>query len=205
MAIVHYTPSTRATANSYGSVSDAKTYFDLRLDTEAWTDAAADMKSAALATAVRLFERLPFEWLGDIANPDQSMQWPRSPPTADPELEVYDELPSAFQYKQDAATDNWKIPERIKHAQFEQALHMLANEGILLADAQPAQISLGELSLTNPGRIDIISGLSAQLLSPYVADSGVTSFAWGNDGYPLGATSIFNLSVSGVSNASVGR
>ena len=224
MTLQEYDPTesedaVRRSANSYASVTAADDYFALRLDSSAWTDlgsTGADLmkKQAALVTAARLLETVQVPLFGSPADDDQILRWPRKPPTggataegtdSQDALDAYEDLPAGLQYKQHA-NDRYLIPERIKQAQFEQALHMLANEGILLADVQPAYISLGDLSITNPGRIDVVSGIATALIRPYTpSGGGITSIAWGNDGYPISSLIDIDIDVSGVSHASVGR
>ena len=212
---------TNAGANSYVSLDDADAYFADRLDTDAWDDPDnADKKAAALVTATRILEATTVQFFGDAADDEQVLSWPRQPVTdaraedneagereiSAAEAESYNLLPAHLKYDQDADAD-WLIPERVKQAQYEQALHLLANEGLTLADAQPAQIALGELAITNPGRIDLVSGLASSLLEVYTpVRFQARSFFWGNDGRPLAATSITDsIRTTSVGDASTRR
>ena len=224
-------------ANSYGSDAQADAYFSTRLDTEAWdrhrlTGADPDQvkQRAALVSATRLIERLPFQFIGDRAHTQQVLSFPRVPVTApreeDPdagevevtqeEIDRYNLLPNSYKYPEPLAAPTGgeapdqvaPIPNRVIAAQFEQALHLLSNEGILLAEAQPGQIVLGDLSITNPGRVSIMSELAFELLSVYIvggsADVEAPSVAWGNDGHPITSTSFAftNIRISSISSAS---
>ena len=233
MALVPYTYATRTTANSYGALGtrasdsdpsftpgSANAYFEDRLDTDAWNDATDAEKSAALVTATRILEATTVQFFGDAADTEQTLSWPRQPVTdaraedneagdreiSAAEAESYNLLPAHLKYVQDD-DDNWLIPERVKQAQYEQALHLLANEGLTLADAQPAQIALGELAITKPGRIDLVSGLASSLLEVYTpVRFQARSFFWGNDGRPLAATSITDsIRTTSVGDASTRR
>ena len=201
-------------ANSYGTVSHADDYFALRLDAGPWLDLeditggrdVLQQKQAALVTATRLIELFPFEYFGARAADDQALSFPRSEPVdgTDDDFDQYDELPDSYKYEPLAGDPpRAAVPNRVIAAQFEQALHLLSQEGILLADAQPGQIKLGELAITNPGRVGVMSLLAIDLLSVYspITSSGPVSFAWGNDGVPLISTSFTDIRVSGVSKA----
>ena len=218
--------NTLTRANSYGTVSHADDYFMLRLDAGPWLDleditggrTVEQQKQAALVSATRLIESLPFVYYGDRAALDQALSFPRSEPAvraapapgetlravSPEEVEDYDLLPDSYKYE-DLTGDPPRaaVPNRVIAAQFEQALHLLSQEGILLADAQPGQIKLGELAITNPGRVGLMSPRAVDLLSVYSPEISATlSFAWGNDGRPLAATSITNISSNSISSAS---
>ena len=202
-------------ANSYGTVQQADHYFMLRLDAAPWLDleditggrTVEQQKEAALVSATRLLERVPFPYFGARAAEDQALSFPRSPPTVDdgdtPDVVAeYDALPDSFKYEEPTGDPpRAPVPNRVIAAQFEQALHLLSQEGILLADAQPGQIKLGDLAITNPGRVGVISPLAAELLIAYTPNVGQQSFAWGNDGVPLVSTSFSDFSISIVNKA----
>ena len=202
---------TVASANSYGTVEQADHYFALRLDAGPWLDleditggrTVEQQKQAALVTATRLLERVPFPYFGARAAEDQALSFPRSPPEAgDEDFLEYDDLPDSFKYEElTGDPPRAAVPNRVIAAQFEQALHLLSQEGILLADAQPGQIKLGELAITNPGRVGVISPLAAELLIAYTPNAGQQSFAWGNDGVPIVSTSFSDFSISIVNKA----
>ena len=204
-------------ANSYGTVRQADSYFALRLDAGPWLDLeditggrdVEEQKQAALVTATRLIEIFPFDYFGARAAEDQALSFPRSEPTVEdgdtPEVvAAYDELPESFKYADvEGDPPRAAVPNRVIAAQFEQALHLLSREGILLADAQPGQIKLGELAITNPGRVGVMSLLAIDLLSVYSPiTTGPVSFAWGNDGVPLVSTSFSSIRVSAIADAS---
>ena len=217
-----YDPETDSTvdttlkvANSYGTVSHADDYFMLRLDAGPWLDleditggrTVEQQKQAALVSAVRLIESLPFPYFGDRAAPDQALSFPRSEPVdgTDDDFSEYNDLPDSYKYEElTGDPPRAAVPNRIIAAQFEQALHLLSQEGILLPDAQPGQIKLGELAITNPGRVGLMSPRAVDLLSVYSPEISATlSFAWGNDGHPLAATSFTSISSNSISRASV--
>lgn len=111
-----------ASSNSYVSVAEADSYFDARLNTEAWT-ATSDNKTRALLMAA---QRLESEnWIGSRVTTTQRLAWPR-----------------LYVQKVDGSGYGWgygyayrcqfgdvylstEIPQRVKDAQCELALSFL--------------------------------------------------------------------------------
>ena len=96
-----------ANANSYLTLAEAETYFDDRLNISAWQDTDADNRTRALLHAAQRLERE--NWLGDRATTTQRLAWPRIG------------VAKVEEYESD------EIPQQIKDAQCELALHLLAN------------------------------------------------------------------------------
>lgn len=97
--------------NSYVTVTEATTYFALRLDSTEWTDATETEKDAALAMACKAIDRLP--WAGYKYQPDtQVLAFPRV---------------DAF-----ANGDYWLnlgvVRQQVKDAQCEEALAILRHQ-----------------------------------------------------------------------------
>lgn len=98
-----------ANANSYLTLAEAEAYFDDRLNISAWQDTDADNRTRALLHAAQRLERE--NWLGDRATTTQRLAWPR----------IGVAKVDAEEYESD------EIPQQIKDAQCELALHLLAN------------------------------------------------------------------------------
>lgn len=96
-----------ANANSYLTLAEAEAYFDDRLNISAWQDTDADNRTRALLHAAQRLERE--NWLGDRATTTQRLAWPRIG------------VAKVEEYESD------EIPQQIKDAQCELALHLLAN------------------------------------------------------------------------------
>jgi hypothetical protein len=75
MALTIATTTGSASANSYVSESDFKTWTDARLNVTAYQNATADQRQRALLMA---FDRLQREsWIGDRVTETQAAAWPR--------------------------------------------------------------------------------------------------------------------------------
>ena len=99
--------------NSYISVANADTYFSERLNVSDWTGAVTATKEAALIQATRTLDAL-YTFAGDLTSDDQALAWPRS--------YVYD--------CEGRELDSATIPEAVKNATCEEALHLLAGDQI---------------------------------------------------------------------------
>ncbi len=74
---------TDESTTAYTTTDAADLYFDTHVSATAWDDATETEKVRALAHATRLIERLNF--IGEKADPDQTLQFPRGTDTAIPE------------------------------------------------------------------------------------------------------------------------
>lgn len=97
--------------NSYIDVADATAYFVDRLNSDNWDNATAGNHSSALIQATRELD-LMFNWIGDIADDDQSLRWPRSDAIDCDGVELADDV----------------IPIQIANATCEQALYILTGD-----------------------------------------------------------------------------
>lgn len=117
-----------ANANSYLTLAEAEAYFDDRLNISAWQDTDADNRTRALLHAAQRLERE--NWLGDRATTTQRLAWPRiGVAKVDATAGVYPWVGSGgYSYgisREEYESD--EIPQQIKDAQCELALHFLAN------------------------------------------------------------------------------
>jgi len=132
MALVIVHAPGLSTSNSYVSRAEADAYFEARPNSDAWTS-AADPEQALIAATARLDLE---QFVGYKFLTEARLKWPR--------FETYDDDGNPY----DSAT----IPQRVKDATCELALHML-NSGT--TDSQAAtgleqfeSISLGNITLT---------------------------------------------------------
>lgn len=91
-----------ATANSFGTVAEADTYFNTQYHPDApWEDLDADVKAKVLIMAAQWMSSL-IEWTGYVVDATQSLPWPRSGMLKRNMLEYVaeDEIPSEVKYAQ---------------------------------------------------------------------------------------------------------
>ena len=125
--------------NSYVTVADADAYFETRIDSAEWVTSSEDVKEQALVTATSLVDDK--SWIGYAVSSSQALAWPRK------EAKYYD--PKMGQ--EISIADN-EIPDRVKTAVYEQALHLVNNEDLLAGTTQTFEsISVGSISLTDSG------------------------------------------------------
>jgi len=113
-----------ASANSYVTQDEAETYFAARLNVSAWTT-AEDNRDKALLQAARQLQNE--NWLGSRVDSTQAMAWPRVG------VEKADSAGSDYGYGYGEQYLTTEIPQRVKDAQCELALWLLA------ANSQPGE------------------------------------------------------------------
>lgn len=102
-----------ASANSYGLEAEATAYFEIRPGGNLWVDLGAEQKRGALQFAAILIDRETF-W-GQKNDATQALKFPR--------------------------TNQSDVPLKVKHAQFEQALHLVDGGYLKQLDFIEAQSS----------------------------------------------------------------
>jgi len=123
--------------NSYVAISDADTYFETRIDSANWSNAADSLKEEALVTATQIIDDNP--WIGTAVSSSQALAWPRK------QAIYYD---SRLGQEIEIATN--EVPNKVKTAVYEQALHLLNNEDLLTGTTQTFEsISVGNISITD--------------------------------------------------------
>lgn len=179
-----------ASANSYVTLAEAEAYFADRLRVDAWTGASSADKEKALLTACRHIEacrirvhRRPYGYPGEPpdmmgrpydplapSNPDQALSFPR---------------------KKDKDNDgNFAIPRRVKDAQCEEALALLARGAEqerrrALQAAGVTSFSVDGLSESygSPGAAHPLESAEARtLLAPFIDRGGVLATSDHPDG-----------------------
>lgn len=123
--------------NSYVSIADADTYFETRIDSANWVDAEDEIKEQALVTATALID--DNSWIGSAVSSSQALAWPRK-------NAIYNDDRLGLQVT--IADD--ELPSRVKTAVYEQALHLIDNEDVLMGQSQTFEsISVGSISLSD--------------------------------------------------------
>lgn len=120
---------------SYVDVTTATAYLGDRLDSGVWDSASTKERASALVSATRILDQL--EWVGCVANDDQSLAFPR--------LGTYYDNRLGY----NVSLQGTEIPQRIKDAICELALHLLSNEDVEAQAALPSSVSIvGAVTLT---------------------------------------------------------
>lgn len=151
--------------NSYVTVAEADTYFETRIDSANWENSTEELKEQALVTATQLVD--DNAWIGIAVSSSQALAWPRK------EVTYYDSR--LGQYIQ---VDSVTVPDRVKTAVFEQALHLIDNEDILTNKTQTFEsISVGSISLSDSNndvtRVPIRPSLVIKAIKPLVKQGSI--------------------------------
>jgi hypothetical protein len=123
--------------NSYVEIADADTYFETRIDSANWFDAEDEIKEQALVTATYMVD--DNTWIGSAVSSSQALAWPRK---------------NAIYHDNRMGTTitvaDSEIPLKVKVAVYEQALHLVNNEDVLMGQSQTFEsISIGSISLSD--------------------------------------------------------
>ena len=123
--------------NSYVSVADADTYFETRIDSANWTAASTALQESALVTATALVD--DHAWIGSAVSSSQALAWPRKNV-----IYYSNKMGSNISLADD------DVPNQVKIAVYEQALHLINNEDVLLGQTTNYEsISIGSISLSD--------------------------------------------------------
>jgi hypothetical protein len=123
--------------NSYVTIADADTYFETRIDSADWVTSSDQIKEQALVTATQLID--DNAWIGSAVSSSQALAWPRK-------NAIYNDTRLGLQVS--IAED--EVPSRVKIAVYEQALHLISNEDVLMGQSQTFEsISVGSISLSD--------------------------------------------------------
>ena len=125
--------------NSYVTRAEAEMYFSDRLDVAAWTSATDDMKDDSLVTSTMYLEQ--FNFAGYATSATQNLAWPRVGCFNDTSRGRQINFDNSYTFTEVDVTSNAAyltafaaLPREIqllKKATFEQAHHLLANDGVL--------------------------------------------------------------------------
>lgn len=123
--------------NSYVEIADADDYLETRIDSANWFDADDEIKEQALVTATLLID--DNSWIGSAVSSSQALAWPRKNATY-----IDNRLGLSVTFTQT------EIPSRVKVAVYEQALHLIDNEDLLMGTTQTFEsISVGSISISD--------------------------------------------------------
>lgn len=135
----------------YGTIAEANNYFDNRLDSGYWDEATDNDKRKALVMATRQIDRLNF--LGDMAESSQRLQFPRGTDTT--------------------------VPKDIEYATYEEAIILLSGANLesetnrLFVQSQSfssVRTTYDRTYTQEHVRNGILSATAWKLISPYLRD-----------------------------------
>lgn len=147
--------------NSYATVAEASSYFEDRLDAAAWTDAPDLQKAQALVTATAMLDEL--QWAGCAVSGDQPLAFPRVLFYFDPRVGSVVHLTNT-------------VPARVITATYEQAYHLLNNDGLLDSTGGVTDLSVGTIQLSSIKAPSALSPVAKKLITPLLAKNGATSW-----------------------------
>ena len=142
--------------NSYVTVAEADAYFETRIDSDIWFDASDDEKIQALVTGTAALDRM--SWAGVAVSAEQSLAFPRNGSYFDPRA------------GQVVVLDG--VPSRIVQACYEQALHLLSNEGLYSSTGSVTSLQVGRIQLDTIISPESIAPVSNRLVKPLLVNSG---------------------------------
>ena len=145
------------TANSYVTVEVADAFFASQVVQGVWPTLLAS-KEAALLDATRLIDN-QFDFVGDIANTEQSLRWPRSG--------VYD--------ADDRLLPTDSIPKIIQQATCYLTMYLLQNGGLNQTASNVSGIKVGPIDMKfKAGSIVGVPDFIIRLLSSYATYIGAS-------------------------------
>ena len=123
--------------NSYVEIADADGYLETRIDSANWFNATDEIREQALVTATQIVD--DHAWIGSAVSSSQALAWPRKNATY-----IDNRLGLSVTFT------NTEIPSRVKVAVYEQALHLIDNEDLLMGTTQTFEsISVGSISISD--------------------------------------------------------
>jgi len=153
--------------NSYVEAVEADTYFEDRLDAAAWAEASQEQKEQALVTSTAVLDRM--EWTGTVISEEQPLAWPRIGSYFDPRLGT------------EVILDD-TVPKRIIDGTYEEAYHLLNNDGLLddtgsVLNLQVSTIVLEEITDVSD-KSSVVDSIVKPLLAKYNPYGGGSGNAW---------------------------
>lgn len=121
-------------ANSYGNVTDADTYFAESFGRPLWSNQEQSDKEVLLIMASRTLDQF-MSWTGQKSSEDQGMEWPRS--------YAYDRSGNVYSTS--------AVPRPVTHATYELAYHILSNGGLSFTQQQFESIKVGPIAVDMTG------------------------------------------------------
>jgi len=151
--------------NSYVTLDEANAYFANRSDSANWLSLNNNRKEDLLVTATNYLDD-SVEFVGVAVSTSQPLAWPRLGSYFDPKYGSTVLLPET------------EVPDRVKRATNEMALHLIDNPGVLSSSAIVDEIKVGAISLKdirNPSKAPHTVRLA---LGPLRRGFGGTSAMW---------------------------
>jgi hypothetical protein len=147
--------------NSYATVAEADAYFADRLDVAAWTSTTPEQKAQALVTATSVLDDL--QWTGTAISESQKLAFPRSGQYFDPRV----------------GTKVWlsdTVPTRVINATFEQAYHLLNNDGLLDNTGTVRDLSITSIDLIGLRNPNVLSPSAKRQIKAILVNSGSSNW-----------------------------
>ena len=112
-----------ANANSYVSLVEAATYFDVRFNGSLWLNLSSDDQKRTLLMATQRLNRI--NWLGVRVTDDQALAWPRLGVMKTDGMNVFTNWWPG--HDADGYFQDDEIPQQVKDAQCEYALDLISS------------------------------------------------------------------------------
>jgi hypothetical protein len=145
--------------NSYATLDEAELYFENRLDVAAWSTADDDTKEQALVTATSYLDQLSFA--GYTTEDTQNLAWPRvggvnllsrGRDLVFSSTYTWADISGSASFEAAFKALPYEI-QLVKQATFEQAYHLINNDGLLdYTGDSPDSIKVGSITLDGLGR-----------------------------------------------------
>lgn len=142
--------------NSYVNTVEADFYFEDRLDATAWTSASEAVKEQALVTATANLDNMT--WTGVAVSETQNLAFPRIGSYFDPKFGT-------------TITFTSEVPQRIKVATYELALHLMSNDDVLSTSDTVRSLHIGTIKLIDIKSPSVPSVVKKQI-NPMLTNSG---------------------------------
>ena len=142
--------------NSYGTVEEADLYFQDRIDVAAWDTADVAEKAKALVTSTFNIDAL--EYLGVVSSDSQKLAFPR--------------LGDFFDPRSGKSVSMDPVPDRVLKACYEQAYHLLNNDGLLDDTGSVMELEISGVKLTEIKDPRKLSSVAYKLLKPLFVANG---------------------------------
>jgi hypothetical protein len=141
--------------NSYVTLDGADAYLETRIDSANWFDATDEIKEQALVTATTMVDNRA--WIGYAVSSSQALAWPRK------NASYY-----STRMGQTITVATNVVPDEVKIAVYEQALHLTNNEDLLTGQTTNYEsISIGSISISDSnGDVTRVSKTPSEVTRP---------------------------------------
>jgi hypothetical protein len=161
--------------NTYVTLNEADSYFDNRLDVNAWLNADNQMKEQALVTATLQMDELP--WGGQSRKIDQNLAFPRAGVFRDSSRGLHANFSSyTFVTTDENENDLERDIRLLRRATYELALHLLTNEGLLDKTGDVQDIKVGSISLRKVYSASVLPNTIRKIVNPMLSGGGSRSW-----------------------------